>query len=321
MQTSLPWLIGFNAFVLAVLAIDLGVFHRKAHEIRLKEAIVWVAVWVALAMLFDLGILLGWFGTYEPAARPRAALEFLTGYLIEESLSVDNVFVFAVILSYFAVPPSYQHRVLFFGILGAVVFRGVFIFMGLWLIEKFEWMMYLFGVLLVVTGIKMGMAKDKEIEPERNPVLRLTRRVLPVTEDYRGTKFLTRIDGRLLGTPLLLVLVFIETTDIIFAADSIPAIMAISQDPFVVYTSNIFAILGLRALYFAVANFMRMFHYLHYGLAVLLVVIGCKMLAQAAWHVKLPILGSLGLVAGILGVAVVVSILWPPEAKCAPAEA
>ncbi|MEK7731382.1 MAG: TerC family protein [Planctomycetota bacterium] len=321
MQTSLPWLIGFNAFVLAVLAIDLGVFHRKAHEIRLKEAIVWVAVWVALAMLFDLGILLGWFGTYEPAARPRAALEFLTGYLIEESLSVDNVFVFAVILSYFAVPPSYQHRVLFFGILGAVVFRGVFIFMGLWLIEKFEWMMYLFGALLVVTGIKMGMAKDKEIEPERNPVLRLTRRVLPVTEDYRGTKFLTRIDGRLLGTPLLLVLVFIETTDIIFAADSIPAIMAISQDPFVVYTSNIFAILGLRALYFAVANFMRMFHYLHYGLAVLLVVIGCKMLAQAAWHVKLPILGSLGLVAGILGVAVVVSILWPPEAKCAPAEA
>jgi tellurite resistance protein TerC len=321
MQISLPWLIGFNAFVLAVLAIDLGVFHRKAHEIRLKEAIAWVIVWVALAMLFDLGILLGWFGTYEPAARPRAALEFLTGYLIEESLSVDNVFVFAVILSYFAVPPSYQHRVLFFGILGAVVFRGAFIFMGLWLIEKFEWMMYLFGALLVVTGIKMGMAKDKEIEPERNPVLRLTRRVLPVTEGYRGTKFLTRIDGRLLGTPLLLVLVFIETTDIIFAADSIPAIMAISQDPFIVYTSNIFAILGLRALYFAVANFMRMFHYLHYGLAVLLVVIGCKMLAQAAWHVKLPILGSLGLVAGILGVAVVVSILWPPEAKCAPAEA
>jgi len=320
MQMSLPWLIGFNAFVLAVLAIDLGVFHRKAHEIRLKEAIAWVVFWVALAMLFDLGILLGWFGTYPPEARPRAALEFLTGYLIEESLSVDNVFVFAVIFAYFAVPPSYQHRVLFFGILGAVVFRGAFIFMGLWLIEKFEWMMYLFGALLVVTGIKMGLTKDKEIEPQRNPVLRLTRKILPVTEGYRGTKFLTRIDGRLMATPLLLILVFIETTDIIFAADSIPAIMAISQDPFVVYTSNIFAILGLRALYFAVANFMRMFHYLHYGLAVLLVVIGCKMLGQAAWHVKLPIQASLGLVAAILGAAVVLSILRPPKEKCAPPE-
>ena len=318
MAANLSWLIGFIVFIVVVLTLDLFVFHRKAHEIRPKEAFAWVVVWVSLAVLFNLGLWLGWFGEYDPSERTRVAKEFLTGYIIEESLSVDNVFVFAVIFSYFAVSPAYQHRVLFWGILGAVVFRGLFIFGGLWLIEKFEWMMYVLGALMIVTGVKMALSKDKQLEHERNPVLKLTRKLQPISECYDGAKFVTRSGGKLLATPLLLVLVIVETTDIIFAADSIPAIIAITRDPFIVFTSNVFAILGLRALYFAVATFMKMFHYLSYGLAALLVVIGCKMLASAAFHVHVPITWSLGAVVTILTTSVVLSILFPPKQVAPP---
>lgn len=306
------WWIGFNLFVLAMLALDLGVFHRTAHEVKFKEAITWSVVWIALALLFNLGIYTGWVGDYAADDRPRVALEFLAGYLVEKSLSVDNVFVFAMIFSYFAVPAAYQHRVLFYGILGALIFRAVFIFGGLWLIEKFAWTIYIFGVFLIVTGVKMALSKDKEVHPERNPVIRLARRMLPVTTDFVKDRFFTRADGRLYATPLFLVLLFVETTDVIFAVDSIPAIIAITKDPFIVFTSNVFAILGLRALYFALANFMKMFHYLTDGLAVLLVFIGGKMLAHAGGY-KIPIGVSLGVIAVIIGVSVVASLIFAPR--------
>jgi tellurite resistance protein TerC len=296
-----------------------GFFNRRAHTIKLREALLWSGFVVGTALVFNLGSWLGWFGGYETHERARAAAqEFLAGYLMEYSLSVDNLFVFALIFTYFAVPAAYQHRVLYLGILGALVFRGIFIFAGLALVAKFSWMMYVFGALLIVTGIKLAVSKEKEIQPERNPVLRLVRWLLPVSDGYIGGKFLSRVNGRLLATPLLLVLVFVETTDVVFAADSIPAVFGITQDPFIVYTSNVFAILGLRALYFALASFMRMFRYLSYGLALLLVFIGCKMVVEPLIQHKLSAGVSLGIVALILAAAIGASMLWPAKDRQAP---
>lgn len=309
------WWVGFNLFVLAMLALDLGVFHRKSHEVKFKEAIAWSAAWIAMALLFNLGLWLGWVGGYPEADRGRVATEFFAGYLIEKSLSIDNVFVFAVVFTYFSVPAAYQHRVLFYGVLGALVFRAIFIFGGLWLIEKFTWTIYIFGAFLILTGIKMAWAKGKTIDPEKNPVIRLTRRLLPISATYVGDRFTARVDGRRIFTPLFLVLVFIEFSDIIFAVDSIPAIIAITKDPFIVFTSNVFAILGLRALYFALASFMGFFEYLTYGLAVLLVFIGGKMLAHAAFHYKMPVGVSLGIIGLILGVAILASVLKPASPR------
>lgn len=293
--------VGFNLFVLAMLALDLGVFHRRPHEVTIKEALVWSGVWVAMALLFNLGLYY-WRGT-EPA------LEFLTGYLIEKSLSVDNIFVFLLIFSYFRVPASYQHRVLFWGIFGALVMRAVFIILGISLIQRFHWLIYVFGAFLVLTGIKMALEKDKEIHPERNPVLRLFRRFASVTDDYQGDKFFVKQGGRYMATPLFIVLLVVETTDVIFAVDSIPAILAITLDPFIVYTSNVFAILGLRALYFALAGVMRLFHHLHYGLSSVLIFVGAKMLLADFY--KIPAGVALSVVAGVLIISVIASMAFP----------
>ena len=297
------WLwIGFNVFVLAMLALDLGVFHRKAHVVSFKESITWTVVWVALALLFNGGV---WhfYGSQK-------ALEFFTGYLIEKSLSVDNVFVFALLFSYFAVPPLYQHKVLFWGILGALIMRAIMIVLGAALITKFTWIIYVFGGFLILTGIKMVVKREEEIHPERNPVVRWFKKLMPVTSDYRGDKFFVRENGVRAATPLFVVLLLVEFSDLIFAVDSIPAIFAVTTDAFIVYTSNVFAILGLRSLYFALAGVMDKFHYLKIGLGVVLSFVGVKMLlAHTAW--KIPILWSLGVIVLILAVSVVVSLLRP----------
>lgn len=299
----------FNLFVLAMLALDLGVFHRTVHEVKVKEALAWSAVWIVLALLFNAWV--------YSARGPQAGLEFFTGYLIEKALSVDNVFVFLLIFTYFRVPAAYQHKVLFWGILGALAMRAIFIAAGVALIHRFHWIIYLFGAFLVITGIKMALAKDKEIHPERNPVLRLFRRWVPVTEQYEGERFFVWRDGRRWATPLFVTLLLVETTDLIFAVDSIPAILAITQDAYIVYTSNVFAILGLRALYFALAGFMKMFHYLHYGLSLILVFVGVKMLLANLY--KIPIAWSLALIAGVLALSVALSLLRPKAES--PAEA
>jgi tellurite resistance protein TerC len=299
--------VGFTLFVLAMLALDLGVFHRKSHEVTIREAMVWSGVWVALALLFNL-VLYYWRG-------PQPALEFLTGYLIEKSLSVDNIFVFLMIFSYFSVPPRYQHRVLFWGVLGALVMRALLIFLGISLIQRFHWVIYLFGAFLIVTGVKMALEKDKEIHPERNPALRLFRRFVPVTDDYRGGKFFVKQGGRYFATPMLIVLLIVETTDIIFAVDSIPAILAITLDPFIIYTSNVFAILGLRALYFALAGVMKLFHHLRYGLSAILAFVGAKMLLANFY--KIPVGVALGVVAGILVISVIASLAFPRKEEAA----
>jgi tellurite resistance protein TerC len=300
----LPW-VAFNIFVLAMLALDLGFFHRKAHAIKIKEALVWSGVWITLALLFNLGIYF-WRG-------PETALEFLTGYLIEKSLSVDNIFVFLLIFSYFGVPLLYQHKVLFWGILGALIMRAVFIVAGITLIEKFHWTIYIFGAFLILIGIKMALQKERKIRPERNPALKLFRRWVPVTEEYVEGKFFVKRLGHYLATPLLIVLIVVETTDIIFAVDSIPAILAITLDPFIVYTSNVFAILGLRALYFALAGIMELFHHLHYGLSAVLVFVGIKMLLTDLY--KIPVSIALSVVAGILLISVMTSILDKKKEK------
>jgi tellurite resistance protein TerC len=293
--------IGFAAFVLAMLALDLGVFHRESHEVRVREAMIWSGVWVALALLFNLVLYY--------SRGPEPALEFLAGYLIEKSLSVDNIFVFLLIFTYFRVPPRYQHRVLFWGVLGALVMRAILIALGVSLIHRFHWVIYFFGAFLVLTGVKMALEKDKELNLERNPALRLFRRFAPVTDDYRGGKFFVRQGGRYFATPLLVALVVVETTDLVFAVDSIPAILAITPDPFIIYTSNVFAILGLRALYFALAGVMKLFHYLHYGLAAILVFVGAKMLLADIY--KIPVGVALGAVAGILIISVIASLAFP----------
>jgi tellurite resistance protein TerC len=327
------WLwIGFNAFVLMMLALDLGVFHRKAHTVSLREALSWTTVWIGLALLFNLAIWQRpqWFfsqaqmDAYVAHGKLAAGagwqvfgnlkgLEFLTGYVVEKSLSVDNVFVFLMVFTYFRVPTTCQHKVLFWGVLGALVMRAIFIFAGVALIERFHAMVYVFGLFLVATGIKMWMAKGREIHPEQNPVIKLFRRFVPVTTDYSGDKFFVTVDGRRLATPLALVLVFIETSDLIFAVDSIPAILAITQDQFIVYTSNVFAILGLRSLYFALAGVMDRFHLLGYGLAVILGFVGGKMLLVDVVHV--PVIWSLAVIAGILLVSVAASLVIPPNQK------
>ena len=303
-MSSQVWMwVAFNVFVLAMLAVDLGIVHRRAHEVTLKEALLWSGIWIALSLLFALGVYF-WDGT-------QPALEFLTGYLIEKSLSVDNIFVFVLIFSYFKVPGRYQHKVLFWGILGALVMRAIFIFAGIALLQRLHWIIYIFGALLILTGIKMAMEKDKEIHPDKNPVLKLFRRLVPVTEDYRADHFFVKQGGQYVATPLFIVLLVVETTDVIFAVDSIPAILGITMDPFIVYTSNVFAILGLRALYFALAGVMRLFHYLHYGLSAILVFVGAKMLLADVY--KLPVGVALGVIAGILLIAVLVSVIRPRQ--------
>jgi tellurite resistance protein TerC len=294
---------GFSLFVLTILILDLGVFHRTAHIVKIKEALLWSAVWIALALLFNAGIYF-WRG-------PVKALEFLTGYLIEEALSVDNLFVFVMIFTYFRVDRLYQHRVLFWGILGAIIMRAFFIAVGVTLIKQFHWVIYLFGGFLIVTGIKMALQKEREIHPEKNPVLKLFRRFTPVTESYVGGKFFVRRNGKTLATPLFLVLLLVETTDLIFAVDSIPAVLAITNDPFIVYTSNVFAILGLRSIFFALSGIIQLFQYLQFGLAVILVFVGVKMLLADVY--KIPVAIALGVVAGILAVSVIASIAWPPK--------
>jgi tellurite resistance protein TerC len=295
------WLwVGFTLFILAMLALDLGVFHHKAHAVSFREALGWTATWVALALLFGAGV---W-----QIAGPEKALEFYTGWLIEYSLSVDNVFVFALIFSYFAVPPMWQHKVLFWGILGALIMRLAMIGAGIALISRFNWVLYLFGAFLIFTGIKMAFRKAEQIHPEHNPVVRLFRRLVPVTRDYKEDSFLVTEAGRWSATPLLVVLVCIETTDLIFATDSIPAIFAVTLDPFIVYTSNVFAILGLRSLYFVLAGAMALFHYLKLGLGVVLSFVGVKMLlAHTAW--RIDTLSALLVIATVIAASVVASVI------------
>jgi tellurite resistance protein TerC len=292
---------GFIVFVFAMLALDLGFFQRKAHEIKIKEAMAWSAVWIALALIFNLGIYF-----FQGS---DAALKFLTGYILEKSLSVDNLFVFLLIFSYFHVATTYQHKVLFWGILGALVMRALFIVGGIALIHYFHWIIYVFGAFLILTGIKLAFEKDKKIHPEKNPVLRAFRAFVPVTPSYEQEKFFVKKEGRLFATPLFVVVLVVETTDVIFAVDSIPAILAITTDPFIVYTSNVFAILGLRALYFALAGMMQLFHHLHYGLSIILVFIGIKMLLAEIY--KIPTHLALAIIAIILVLSVIASMIWP----------
>ena len=304
------WLwIGFNVFVLFMLALDLGVFHRHSHAVSTKEAAIWCVVWIGLAMLFNAGIYLYWDVIAPGSAytNSEASLAFFTGYLIEKSLSVDNIFVFVLIFTYFAVPAVYQHRVLFWGILGALLMRGALIAVGATLLKEFHWIIYIFGGFLIFTGIKMALHRNEEVHPENNPLIRLLRRIMPVSENYEGDKFFIRRAGRLMATPLFLVLLMVESTDLIFAVDSIPAIFAVTNDPFIVYTSNVFAILGLRSLYFLLANVMDKFRYLKIGLAFVLTFVGVKMVLVDLY--KIPVGISLGVIATILTLSVLAS-LW-----------
>jgi len=298
--------VGFHVFVLGMLALDLGVFHRRPHEVKLKEALGWSAVWIALSLGFNVIVYF--------RSGPETALEFLTGYLIEKSLSADNLFVFLLLFSYFHVAGRYQHEVLFWGIIGALVMRGLFIAVGVTLIHRFEWILYVFGAVLLYSGVRMAFEKERKIRPEKNPVLKLFRRLMPVTERYEGGRFFVKQDGRRFATPLLIVLLMIETTDLIFAVDSIPAVLAITRDPFIVYTSNVMAILGLRALYFALAGVMNMFHHLHYGLATILAFVGMKMILSA-WNIEVSTGLSLGVIAAVLALSVIASLLWPKPSE------
>jgi tellurite resistance protein TerC len=299
-QTVLFFWIFFNLFVLAMLALDLGIFHRRPHAVKFREALAWSGMWIALAAVFA-AIVYFWHGR-------AATLEFVTGYVIELSLSVDNLFIFLLIFRYFKVPPVHQHKVLFWGILGALLMRAVFILLGVGLIRKFHWIVYFFGALLVYSGIKLFRQENAEIHPEKNPVLRLFRTWVPVTENYEGSSFFVRRPG-LFATPLLIVLLVVETTDLLFAVDSIPAILAITLDAFIVYTSNVFAILGLRSMYFALAGMMELFHYLHYGLSLVLIFVGGKMLLSH--YYRIPTELALGVVAAILFVSVLASLTHP----------
>jgi len=304
-----PYLVwtSFICLVLVLLFLDLAVLNRKSHVMRVREALGWSAFWVGIALLFNLGIYLFWPESHPDLTRKQAALQFLTGYLLEASLSVDNLFVFLLVFRFFNVDRAYQHRVLFWGILGAMIMRVLFIAAGVTLIQKFHFIIYIFGIFLVITGFKMAFQKDKEIHPEKNPILRLARKILPVTPHYVKDRLFIRAAGRLMATPLFIVLLVIESTDVVFAVDSIPAILAISRDVFIIYTSNVFAILGLRAVYFALAGIMPMFHYLHYGLSAILVFVGVKMLVGPFYH--MPELLALSVVAGILVLSIVISLL------------
>jgi tellurite resistance protein TerC len=303
------WL-GFTAFVVALLALDLGVFHRKAHVISVKEASIWSAIWIGLALCFN-ALVVHWFG-------PERGLEFLTGYLIEKALAVDNIFVIYAIFAYFAVPAAYQHRVLFWGILGALVMRAGFIFLGAALIQQFHWVMYIFGAILVFTALKLFLLKEEGLEPEKNPVYRLMKRLIPSVPDYDGSRFTTIRQGKRYATPLLVVLVLIEWTDLVFAVDSIPAIFAVTEDPFLVYTSNIFAILGLRSLFFVLAGVIGKFHLLKPALAGVLAFVGTKMLIVDFY--KIPIGASLGVIAVLIAIGVAGSLLFPKADQPAAGE-
>ena len=290
---------GFTAFIVLMLAIDLIVFHKKEHEIKLKEAISWAVVWITLALLFNL-LVYHYFGH-------KLALEFLAGFLIEKALSVDNLFVFIIILSYFAVPAKLQHRVIFWGVLGALIMRAVFVLTGAILLEKFEWLIYVLGAFLVYTGAKTFFGDDDDkIQPDKNPVIKLVRKIIPITSDFRESAFFVREHGRLYATPLFLVLIVIELTDVVFAVDSVPAVFAVSRDPFIVYTSNIFAILGLRALFFVLSKAMKEMEYLKYGLGFILAFVGTKMLVSH--YYKIPVLISLGIIISVLSLTVVASL-------------
>ena len=312
MFSTLPWWawVGFLSFVTAMLALDLGVFNRRPHVVSLKEALAWCAVWFGLAMAFNLLIAL----KMPAAGTSNPALEFFTGYIIELCLSVDNVFVFIVIFQYFRVEPRHQHRVLFWGVLGAVVMRAIFIFAGVSLINRFHWIIYLFGAFLVYTGVKLALPKKEDgFDPEKNPAVRLARKIVPVTNHFEGGHFFTRVAGKLHATPMFLVLVIVETTDVMFALDSIPAVIAITRNEFIVFTSNIFAILGLRSLYFAVSGIMQLFRYLNIGLAVILSFVGCKMLVSG--YVSIPIHLSLGIIGTVLAASIVASVMIPGAQK------
>jgi tellurite resistance protein TerC len=295
--------IGFLVFVMLMLILDLGVFHRNSHEVKVKEALIWSGVWIGLALLFN-------YGLYLYMGKEKA-LEFLAGYLIEKSLSVDNLFVFIMLFSYFNVSPKYQHKVLFWGIIGALVLRAIFIFAGVALISKFHWIIYLFGVFLLFTGAKMLFHDDKEVEPDKNPLVRLFKRFFPVTDSMSGGRFFVKINAKRFATPLFIVLLIVEFTDLIFAVDSIPAILAVSNDTFIIFTSNVFAILGLRSLYFALAGITKYFHYLKYGLSVILIFIGVKMLIVDLY--KIPIVYSLLTIVGILAISVLLSVVFPQK--------
>jgi tellurite resistance protein TerC len=299
--TNIWFWVGFIAFVLAMLALDLGVFNKRPHVVHPKEATIWTSVWVGLALIFAGG--LAYFESHQ------TALTFLTGYLIEESLSIDNIFVIVLIFQYFAVPAQYQHRVLFWGILGALVMRGLFIGLGAALLARFEWIIYIFGALLVITGVRMALKQDEEFDGEQNPVVKAVRRVMPLTDGYRGKHFFSTETGRRYATPLLLVLLLVEATDLIFAIDSIPAIFGITRDPFIVFTSNIFAVMGLRSLFFLLAHVVTKFHLLKYGLAVILTFVGVKMIIESWVHI--PIMLSLAVVLGVLIISIVASLVWP----------
>ena len=304
------WLwIGFNLFVLLMLALDLGVFHRKAHVVSIREATLWSVVWIGLALVFNLGLYFFWdrISPTSEYSNREASLAFFTGYLIEKSLSVDNIFVFVLIFTFFAVPAAYQHRVLFWGILGALLMRGTLIAVGATLLKEFHWIIYVFGAFLIFTGIRMALHRNEEMHPERNPLIRFVRRFIPVTDSYEGDKFFIRRAGKLMATPLFLVLLLVESTDLVFAVDSIPAIFAVTEDPFIVYTSNVFAILGLRSLYFLLAGVVDKFYYLKLGLSAVLVFVGIKMVIVDLY--KIPVGLSLSLIASILAISVVAS-LW-----------
>jgi tellurite resistance protein TerC len=302
MNESIRW-ISFNLFVLLMLALDLGVFHRKSHAVSVKEALIWTGVWITMALFFNLLI-------YSQLGEEKA-VEFFTGYLIEKSLSVDNIFVIILIFSYFQVAAEYQHKVLFWGILGALVMRGIFIFSGIELIHRFHWLVYIFGGFLIFTGVKMLVSDDSKIEPEKNPLIRFARKLFSVTKNFEGSSFFVRREGKIWATPLFLVVILIETTDLIFAVDSIPAILAVSEDSFIVYTSNIFAILGLRSLYFALSGIEKYFHYLKFGLSAILVFVGVKM-CIVDWY-KIPVEVSLIIIVFVLAIAMLSSVVFPKK--------
>ncbi len=307
--------LGFTVFVLMMLALDLGVFHRNAHEVSFKEATTWSVVWVSLALLFNVGFYYYAASNFPTDVAWTKSLEFLTGYIVEKSLSVDNIFVFVMVFAYFAVPAKYQHRVLFFGIVGALIFRAIFIAGGAYLMQ-FHWVIYVFGAFLIITGIKLMLVPEKDIDPNKNILIRLFKKLVPVTSEYHGQKFFVRLKGVLHATPLFIALLFIEVTDIIFAVDSVPAIFAITKEPLIVFTSNIFAILGLRAMYFMLAGAVDKFHFLKYGLSVVLIFVGLKMVwLNDAFGGKFPISYSLGIILGVIGLSVVFSLMFPKKLK------
>jgi tellurite resistance protein TerC len=305
MDNWILWTV-FGVVVLVMMALDLGVFHRKAHTVSIKEALTWTTVWILLAVGFD-ALIYHWIDPQRPPGTERPSVEFLTCYLTEYALSVDNIFVFLVIFRFFAIPAESQHRVLFWGILGAAVMRALFLYLGIEVINRYHWTVYVLGAILVLTGFKLLFQKDEELDPEKNIVLRIARRMIPVTSRYEGSKFFVARDGKRLATPLFLALLVVETTDVLFAVDSVPAALGISKNLFVVYTSNIFAILGLRSLFFAVHGLLRYLHYLKYGLSVILIFVGVKMLLSL--HFKIPVQASLGVIGGILLLSVIASMI------------